>query len=883
MKWSSLAWLCLGSCCLISLTGCGGGDAAAPAQNNAAAPAGPPPGMMPGMMPGAPGAPGAAAPAIAAPVARDINAFLPPNVTKAAGGKPAQLIAGKHAALSKVVGQFTPIIRLLMVAGLPAQDLDSFWVASNENGTEQALCVLTKTPLNIEALRTQLAGPNAPKDTKVIPLMGALGQTHAVAFVDANVLILGRRETVDAALRQSSAPLLKQALSTITVGTADFWVAGDEVLSRATLVGGLPAIGAVSPKLDKLQAFAMAVRLETPPIVNNGTMPAAPGSLPGQSMSPMGMSPMGMSPMPMGHSATPMTTVSPMPMATATPMTTTPMMPPTGMGHAATPMATPMMSPMANPGGYPMSVPPNAYPAGPGMQPGMGMPGQVATEKAPVIVQLGFVFADETVATTAKTTLDQVLSQAALRAGPQSGRHAPAVAGAAAAPNGMMGMMAGAYPMPSAGPPGAYPMPGVNPAGNAAADPSVPTTLQPPRPNEGARPVVKVIDPPPVVVAGAAPATGMPPGQPGPMGMSPMGAYPMPMGTYPMPGASPMAAGHAPMPMATTSLPMPAAGHSPMPAAGHSPMPGAGAYPMGAYPMMSGPGMAGGMANTTQAFVRQNAAILQVAYRFDAIDSPVSLAASLVHVMQVENAPNSAWPRLHQPLLDAQAKLGAEFKGVIGKSNKQTAGYSWIVPMLPYLNQAPLYSLVDQTKPWNAPENRAFVTSVIPELLNPADPRQNWQGAPYNELGLTHLVGVSGVEAAGEPPVATLPRSHPRAGVFGEKEIAKPEQITDGTSQTMLLISSGPLVAPWAVGGAGTMRGIREKNFEPQTGFSSQGLSKPGAYTLMADGSVRFISAQVDPKVMQAMSTIAGKEQVDLGSLQAGGQPVAPAAVAGSR
>ncbi|MCA9123002.1 MAG: hypothetical protein H6822_02880 [Planctomycetaceae bacterium] len=146
---------------------------------------------------------------------------------------------------------------------------------------------------------------------------------------------------------------------------------------------------------------------------------------------------------------------------------------------------------------------------------------------------------------------------------------------------------------------------------------------------------------------------------------------------------------------------------------------------------------------------------------------------------------------------------------------------------------------------------------------NPNDQRERWKGYPFENMALTHFVGMAGVEDRRNVVAAKLPRSDPRAGVFGYDEVAKRGEITDGESNTIMLIGSGKLASPWVAGGGATVRGAREPYFDELTGFGSQDTSRQGAISVMADGSVRFISSNIDPTVFRAMSTIHGKETVD--------------------
>jgi hypothetical protein len=131
-------------------------------------------------------------------------------------------------------------------------------------------------------------------------------------------------------------------------------------------------------------------------------------------------------------------------------------------------------------------------------------------------------------------------------------------------------------------------------------------------------------------------------------------------------------------------------------------------------------------------------------------------------------------------------------------------------------------------------------------------------------MALTHFVGMAGVEDARNVVAAKLPRSDSRAGVFGYDEVAKRETITDGTSQTIMIAGAGELANPWVFGGGATIRGAREPLFDKRSGLGTKGVAGGGSVVVMADGSVRHIAADVDPRVFKAMTTIHGAESVDI-------------------
>jgi hypothetical protein len=123
---------------------------------------------------------------------------------------------------------------------------------------------------------------------------------------------------------------------------------------------------------------------------------------------------------------------------------------------------------------------------------------------------------------------------------------------------------------------------------------------------------------------------------------------------------------------------------------------------------------------------------------------------------------------------------------------------------------------------------------------------------------------MSGVEDSRNVVAAQLPRSDPRAGVFGYYDVARASEITDGTSQTIMIAGSGTLANPWIVGGGATIRAARDPVFDKVSGLGTKGLPGGGTLVVMADGSVRHVADKVDPAVFKAMSTIRGAETVDL-------------------
>ncbi|QDT56371.1 hypothetical protein Pan44_44250 [Caulifigura coniformis] len=174
---------------------------------------------------------------------------------------------------------------------------------------------------------------------------------------------------------------------------------------------------------------------------------------------------------------------------------------------------------------------------------------------------------------------------------------------------------------------------------------------------------------------------------------------------------------------------------------------------------------------------------------------------------------------------------------------------SWQVMMLPYLEQAALYNQLDVKAGWNQGANEAVVATEVEVFLHPSVPR----GAP----GGTNYVGIAGLGVEGP----TLDAKNPKAGIFAYDKPRTFREVTDGLSNTAMVAETNR-PAPWAQGGPGTIRPLTtEPYINGPDGIG--GVSVGGANIGMGDGSVRFVSDKIDPRVMEAISTIAGGEPVD--------------------
>ena len=200
--------------------------------------------------------------------------------------------------------------------------------------------------------------------------------------------------------------------------------------------------------------------------------------------------------------------------------------------------------------------------------------------------------------------------------------------------------------------------------------------------------------------------------------------------------------------------------------------------------------------------------------------------------------------------------------GCTGAGNTPEERLSWMVALLPYLEQAPLYQQFDMKKGYadNGPAGQTRVnTFLCPESK---------EAATLNAV--TNYIAMSGIgqDAARRPTGAA------GNGFMGYDRLTSMTTIKDGASNTIALMETHFGLGPWARGGSSTLRGFDPADLplfghdRPFGGHAADkrlfGGQPAGMNAAMVDGSVRFLRSSIDPQRLAAAITVAGGEPVDL-------------------
>ena len=214
------------------------------------------------------------------------------------------------------------------------------------------------------------------------------------------------------------------------------------------------------------------------------------------------------------------------------------------------------------------------------------------------------------------------------------------------------------------------------------------------------------------------------------------------------------------------------------------------------------------------------------------------------------------------PYPDAPAERSFP-SGCLGPGTVPEERLSWMVALLPYLEQETLYKQFDMGKGFEA-NRTAALTAIKPFLCPTSNETGEGNGGGYERriwrTDVTHYVAMADLG----PNAAEQPAGAAGNGFMGYDRFTSLATIKDGTSNTIALMETRSGLGPWARGGASTVRGF-DPAAVPLSGdrrpFGGHASGMPAA---LADGSVRFVRSAIAPNKLAAAITIAGGEPFDL-------------------
>ncbi len=160
--------------------------------------------------------------------------------------------------------------------------------------------------------------------------------------------------------------------------------------------------------------------------------------------------------------------------------------------------------------------------------------------------------------------------------------------------------------------------------------------------------------------------------------------------------------------------------------------------------------------------------------------------------------------------------------------------HGWQARILPDLELGAEFGAINFAVPWNDPANAAVIQTTMWTYQNPAILTR----PPATEPAESHYAG--------------------NAWVLGGESAMPLTAIADGTAHTILVGEAAGKYRPWA-----DPHNWRDPRFGINRSPLGFGSPYPGgASFLFADGSVKFLKNQIDPRVFEALCTPDGGEQI---------------------
>ncbi|MEO9591365.1 DUF1559 domain-containing protein [Rhodopirellula bahusiensis] len=153
--------------------------------------------------------------------------------------------------------------------------------------------------------------------------------------------------------------------------------------------------------------------------------------------------------------------------------------------------------------------------------------------------------------------------------------------------------------------------------------------------------------------------------------------------------------------------------------------------------------------------------------------------------------------------------------------------HSWRVAILPFMEQQALHQQIDLSKPWDAPENAAVASIVVPAYACPSK--------------------------VGDPLMTTYVAVVDPSGMFEGAIPTKFAQATDGLASTILLVETEH---------ENEVHWMSPEDIDLQTLLerSEDDSHQGGGHVVMGDGAVQFITNSIEVGLLESLVTKDGGE-----------------------
>ncbi len=182
-------------------------------------------------------------------------------------------------------------------------------------------------------------------------------------------------------------------------------------------------------------------------------------------------------------------------------------------------------------------------------------------------------------------------------------------------------------------------------------------------------------------------------------------------------------------------------------------------------------------------------------------------------------------------------------------TNRQLA---WSAYLLPYIEQQPLFNRLDMSKPFDDPVNSEAASTTVSIYVCPS--ADTTYAKKESTRGTAHYGGIIGERI-------TSPNNPFKGVMLYEQAISIPE-IRDGTSFTLIVGEDSRFPDGEWINGRNIFDQAYAINAAPERENDIRSEHPRGANGLTCNGSVHFLSEEMDLEVLAALCTRAGGEVI---------------------